>query len=105
MLIPTFTISLCFGLLASCAPYPDTATAGGGPPNSPVPAEISVNGAKEIQSAQFLENLVVSFFSADSANLSVWRTDGYSNSSINTVNRITAVSVCRIAKLYSANLL
>jgi hypothetical protein len=72
MLFQKFAASLCFGVLASCAPCPDAATAGGGPPNSPVPAEISVNGAKDIQSAQFLENLVVSFFSAGSANLSMW---------------------------------
>ena len=98
MLVQTFAVSLCFGLLASCTPYSDAATtAGGGPPNSPVPAEISVSGAKDIQLTEFLENLEVSFFSAGSANLSNWGTDGYSNSSINTVNRIAAVSIFQIA--------
>jgi len=94
MLLQTFAISLCFGVLASCAPCLDAEiTAGGGPPNSPIPAEISVNGAKDIQLTQFLENLEVSFFSAGSANLSTWGTDGYSNSSLDTVNRIAAVSI------------
>jgi hypothetical protein len=86
------TIPLFFAALASCAPYPNTSIAGGGPPNSPLPAEISVNGAKDVQLTQFLKNLEVSFFSAGSTNLSKWDTEGYSNSSINTVNRISAVS-------------
>ena len=93
MLFQFFPVSLCFAVLASCAPCPDTeSTAGGGPPNSPLPAEISINGVKDIQLAQFLENLEVSFFSAGSANLSKWGTNGFSNSSMDTVNRITAVS-------------
>ncbi len=87
-------VSLSLATFASCTPLPDTNIAGGGLPNSPLPAEISVNGAKDIQLTQFLENLEVSFFSAGSANLSQWNTEGYSNSSIDTVSRIAAVS-CR----------
>ena len=49
MLILTFIILLCFGLLTSCASYSDAAaTADGGLLNSSVSAEISVNEAKEI---------------------------------------------------------
>ena len=48
MLFQTFAASLCFGVLASYAPYPDAATAGGGLLNSLVPAEILVNKAKNI---------------------------------------------------------
>jgi hypothetical protein len=93
MLLHIFAaISLSFATLASCAPCPATEVAGGGPPNSPVPAEISVSGAKDVQLTQFLENLEVQFFSAASTNLTNWETEGYSNSSLDTVNRITAVS-------------
>ena len=92
MLLEIFAaISLSFATLSSCAPCPDIEVAGGGPPNSPVPAEISVSGAKDVQLTQF-ENLEVSFFSTASTNLSNWDTKGYSNSSLDTVNRITAVS-------------
>ncbi|KAF2260222.1 hypothetical protein CC78DRAFT_547702 [Lojkania enalia] len=91
MLLRIFAaISLSFATFARCAPFPDIGIAGGGPPNSPVPVEISVNGAKDVQLTQFLENLEVSFFSAASTNLSTWDTTAYSNSSIDTVNRITA---------------
>jgi hypothetical protein len=93
MLLHIFAaISLSFATFARCAPFPDIGIAGGGPPNSPVPVEISVSGAKDVQLTQFLENLEVSFFSAASTNLSNWDTAGYSNSSLDTVNRITAVS-------------
>jgi hypothetical protein len=95
MLLRSFaTIALSFATFARCAPFPfpDIGIAGGGPPNSPVPVEISVSGAKDVQLTQFLENLEVSFFYAASTNLSNWDTAGYSNSSLDTVNRITAVS-------------
>jgi hypothetical protein len=104
MLFQAFAVSLCFGVLASCAPCPDPeSTAGGGPPNSPLPAEISINGAKDIQLTQFLENLEVSFFSAGSANLSMWGADSFSNSSMDTVNRIAAVSAYPKSLAFLAN--
>jgi hypothetical protein len=93
MLLHIFaTISLSFATFARCAPFPDIGIAGGGFPNSPVPVEISVSGAKDVQLTQFLENLKVSFFSAASTNLSIWDTEGYSNNSLDTMNRIAAVS-------------
>ena len=86
------TIALSFAAVARCAPSPDIWIAGGGTPNSPVPVEVSVAGAKDVQLTQFLENLEFSFFSAASTNLSNWGSQGYSNSSIDTLNRIAAVS-------------
>ena len=77
MLLHMFAaVSLSFATLARCAPRPDIGIAGGGPSNSPVPVEISVSGAKDVQLTQFLENLEVSFFSAASTNLSNWDTCG-----------------------------
>ncbi|KAH8726694.1 ferritin-like domain-containing protein [Phaeosphaeriaceae sp. PMI808] len=89
MLLHIFAIiSLSLATFARCAPFLDIGIAGGGLPNSPLPVEISVGGAKDVQLTQFLENLEVSFFSAASTNLSIWGNEGYSNNSLGTVNRI-----------------
>ena len=92
MLLLFAIISFSFASFARCAPSLDIWTAGGGPPSSPVPDEVSVIGAKDVQLTQFLENLEVSFFSAASTNLSNWGPEGYPNSSIGILTRIAAVS-------------
>src|SRR4051794_32508497 len=86
-------IFISLAALTNCTPCPQTeGIAGGGPPNSALPSQISRNGIKNIQLAQFIENMEASFFSTGSLNISDWGSDGYSNSSIDTINRIAAVS-------------
>jgi hypothetical protein len=94
MLIQTLTlISVFLATFTSCTPCPQTeGVAGGGLPNSALPAEISRNGIKDIQLAQFLENLDISFFTVGSINISTWGTGGYPNSSMDGIKRIAAVS-------------
>ncbi|KAF2186049.1 hypothetical protein K469DRAFT_687464 [Zopfia rhizophila CBS 207.26] len=65
-------------------------TAGGELPNTTLPAAISGSGIQEIQLAQFLENLEVSFFTVNSANIKKWDRGGYSNDSIEIVSKIAA---------------
>lgn len=86
------TIPLSLTTLVSCSSYPNVSTAGGGPPNSPIPAEMSTNGVKAVQLTQFLENLEDSFFSAGSRNLSKWDTKEYPNSSLDTASIINVIS-------------
>jgi hypothetical protein len=80
--------------------------AGGGLPNTTLPRIITTSGTREIQLAQFLENLEVSFFTQGVVNISSWGTSGYRNDSTKLLSRIAAV--CYIfkqqgyAKLYTA---
>jgi hypothetical protein len=85
-------VSLTFITLARCALYPNIGIAGNRPPNSPVPVKISINRVKDVQLIQFLKNLKVLFFFTTSINLLNWDTEGYFNSTLDTVNRITAIS-------------
>ncbi|KAF2181008.1 hypothetical protein K469DRAFT_692524 [Zopfia rhizophila CBS 207.26] len=87
------SLYIAFSALVDAAPLcPKTInTAGGGLPNTTLPAAVSEGGIKEIQLAQFLENLEVSFFTAGSANITKWGTNGYSNDSIEIVSKIAAV--------------
>jgi hypothetical protein len=88
------SLSIAFGVLVGAAPlYPKTINvAGGGLPNSKLPIVVSESGIRDIQLAQFLENLEVSFFTAGSSNITKWGTSGYSNDSIEIVSKIAAVS-------------
>ncbi|KAH7111070.1 ferritin-like domain-containing protein [Dendryphion nanum] len=94
MLSSTLGISL-FGLstfLVSATPLcPETIdVAGGGLPNSTLPSTVSESGIREIQLAQFLENLEVEFFTTGLTNITDWGTTGYSNNSVEIVGRIAA---------------
>jgi hypothetical protein len=94
MLIQIQTLTfICLAALTSCTVCSQTKSlAGGGLPNGALPAEVSRSGIKDIQLAQFLENLEASFFSAGSANISKWGTGGYPNNSIDIIEQISAVS-------------
>ncbi|KAH8704538.1 ferritin-like domain-containing protein [Phaeosphaeriaceae sp. PMI808] len=89
-------LSIClFGFsefLVSAAPLcPETIDmAGGGLPNTTLPSAVSERGIREIQLAQFLENLEVEFFTAGFANITDWGTTGYSNNSAKIVGKIAA---------------
>jgi hypothetical protein len=82
-------------VLVSAAPLcPETiATAGGGLPNTTLPTTVSKSGIREIQLAQFLENLEVDFFTTGFANITAWGTTSYSNKSAEIVGKIAAVGV------------
>jgi hypothetical protein len=67
--------------------------AGSGLPIRTLPTAISESGIREIQLAQFFENLEVSFFTGGSGNITKWDIDGYSNNSIETVRKVVAVSI------------
>jgi hypothetical protein len=97
MISSTFSIFL-FGastFLASAAPLcPDTIDmAGGGLLNTTLPSMVSKSGIREIQLAQFLENLEVDFFTTGFMNLTDWGTAGYSEDSAEVVGKIAAVRV------------
>jgi hypothetical protein len=73
---------------------PETITmAGGGLPNATLPKTITQSGIKEIQLAQFLENLEVEFFTEGFNNISAWGTESFSNSTAEIICRIASVSV------------
>jgi hypothetical protein len=67
--------------------------AGGGLPNTKLPSSVTQTGIREIQLAQFLENLEVDFFTKGSANITGWGTTGYSNDSAEIVGKIAAVGI------------
>jgi hypothetical protein len=67
--------------------------AGGGLPNTTLPSTVSNSGVREIQLAQFLENLEVEFFTTGFTNITDWGTTGYSNNSAEIVGKIAAVGV------------
>jgi hypothetical protein len=73
---------------------PETiAMAGGGLPNTELPRTITQSGIREIQLAQFLENLEVEFFTEGFNNISAWGTGSFSNSTAEIVGIIASVSV------------
>lgn len=67
--------------------------AGGGLPNTTLPSVITKRGMREIQLAQFLENLEVSFFTQGFTNITSWGTLGYRNDSAKLVGKIAAVRI------------
>lgn len=66
---------------------------GDGLPNMTSPRILSLNGIKEIQLAQFLENLKISFFSQGLKNFSSWGGAVSANRSREIVGQIIAASV------------
>lgn len=60
-------------------------------PNTTLPSTITECGIREIQLAQFLENLEVDFFTTGFANITAWGTTSYSNNSAEIVGKIAAV--------------
>jgi hypothetical protein len=68
-----------------------THTAGGGPPNSDNPSLISAGAIKQIQLAQYLENLEVSFFSTGLANITEWGGNNFPNNAMEVIRKISAV--------------
>jgi hypothetical protein len=95
--VTSLVVSLTLTVLTKAAPAPLCPelikTAGGGLPNITLPATVSQSALKEIQLAQFLENVEVNFFSTGSANITEWGTGGYSNDTIDIVSKIAAVSL------------
>jgi hypothetical protein len=88
------TLFIIFDVLIAAAPlYSETVNiVGNGLPIGTLPTAISESGIKEIQLAQFLENLEVSFFTGGSANITKWGINGYSNNSIETVRKVVTMS-------------
>jgi hypothetical protein len=88
--------------LVNAAPLcPETIDmAGGGLPNTTLPSVVSKGGIREIQLAQFLENLEVDFFTTGFMNLTDWGTAGYSEDSVEVVGKIAAVRVTCNLRLY-----
>lgn len=88
------SISTASNVLVTAAPLcPETvAMAGGGLPDITLPSTITAGGIKEIQLAQFLENLEVSYFRLGAANITKWGVSGYPNNSVEIVQRIAAVN-------------
>jgi hypothetical protein len=52
---------------------------------------LSSKGIREIQRANFIKNLEVSFFANGLANISEWGTNGYSNSSAGIIAKVVSV--------------
>lgn len=91
LIFSVLSLTLC-GSTSATPLYPKLIiTAGGGLPNTTLPATVSQSWLKEIQLAKFLESLEVSFFTAGSANITKWG-NGYSNDLIEIHNRIPAFS-------------
>jgi hypothetical protein len=94
MLSSTFSLFL-FGFsifLIRAAPLcPEIDMAGGSLPNTTLPSTLSESGIREIQLAQFLDNLEVDFFTTGYANITAWGTTGYSNDSAEIVGKVAAV--------------
>lgn len=90
-----FLLSSTFALLVNATPVCRDAMilSGGDVPNTDLPTTVSEEGIREIQLAQFLENLEVSFFCAGLANITDWGANGYSNDSIEIVGKIAAVRI------------
>lgn len=81
------------GIATEAPPCPESIdTAGGGPPNDGMPTVISAGAIKELQLANFLENMEVSFFNASLTNLTEWDTSRFPNDTIGVVSKIAAVS-------------
>lgn len=95
MLFRVVILFYIFGALVHSVPLclETISTAGGGPPDSSLPAEISDDGINAIKLAAFLEQLEVSFFTKGSANISTWGTNGYSNITGEVVAKVAAVSL------------
>lgn len=87
----TFTAG---GIATAAPPCPESIdTAGGGPPNDGMPTMISAGAIKELQLANFLENMEVSFFNASLTNLTEWDTSRFPNDTLEVVSKIAAVSI------------
>ena len=86
----TFTVG---GIATATPPCPESIeTAGGGPPNNGMPTVISAGAIKELQLANFLENMEVSFFNASLTNLTEWDISRFPNNNIEVVSKSAAVS-------------
>ncbi|KKY22686.1 putative sexual development protein [Phaeomoniella chlamydospora] len=86
--------------LAAGAPCSETvAIAGGGPPDSEIPAVLSTNAAKELQLALFLENLEVSFFNMGLTNFTESNANGYPNDTLQVVKKVAAQEVVHVESL------
>ena len=67
-------------------------TAGGGPPNAPLPATISDAAITAFQGVNFLENLEAAFFGEGLQNLTKWNDHGKLDSTVDVVTKVHAVS-------------
>ena len=91
--LSTFLVGLPTFLVSAAPLCPETIDmAGGGLPNTTLPSIVSESGIREIQLAQFLENLEVELFTTGFTNITDWGTTAFSNNSAEIVGKIAAVS-------------
>jgi hypothetical protein len=89
-----YASTFAVGSIATAAPPCSESidAAGGGPPNNGMPTVISASAIKDLQLANFLENIEVAFFNASLANLTEWGISRFPNYTIEVVRKIAAVS-------------